>query len=121
MASKTGNTGPRIVFAVYKPREGGDAALRKLMAEHVPALRRLQLATNRAPIHVRSQNGAYIEVFEWVSDEAAERAHDHPEVARIWEAMGKVADTKELASLPEAASQFSHYEPIVIEAPTDSR
>jgi len=114
MAKDKSAPGPRIVFAVYKPHDGGDAALRKLMAEHVPTLRRLQLVTNRAPIHVRSTNGAYVEVFEWISDEAAERAHDHPEVARIWEAMGKVADTKELASLPEAANQFSHYEPIAL-------
>ncbi|MFZ1991809.1 MAG: hypothetical protein WAW96_18790 [Alphaproteobacteria bacterium] len=114
MTHKAGGTGPRIVFAVYKPHEGGDVALRKLMAEHVPILRRLQLATDRTPIHVRSRNGAYVEVFEWVSDEAAERAHDHPEVARIWEAMGKVADTKDLASLPEAANQFSHYEPVAL-------
>ena len=109
-----GSTGPRIVFAVYKPREGGDAALRDLIAKHVPTLCRLQLATNRTPIIARSANGAYIEVFEWVSDEAAERAHDHPEVARIWEAMGKVAETKELASLPEAAREFSHYEPVAL-------
>ena len=104
--------GSRIVFAVYKPRAGGDGALRKLMAEHVPTLRRLELVTDRAPVCVQSSNGAYIEVFEWVSDEAAERAHDHPDVARIWEAMEKVAEFKSLASLPEAAKAFSHYEPI---------
>ena len=106
--------GPRIVFAVYKPRDGGDAALRKLVAEHIPTLQRLNLTTDRASVLVRSSNGAYIEMFEWVSDEAAERAHDHPEVARIWEAMEKVAEFKSLASLPEASTAFSHYEPVAL-------
>ncbi len=102
------------MFAVYKPREGGDAALRKLIAEHIPTLRRLQLITSRAPVLVRSANGAYVEMFEWVSDEAAERAHDHPDVQRIWEAMEKVAEFKSLASLPEAAKAFSHYAPVAL-------
>jgi hypothetical protein len=110
----TSEIGPRIVFAVYKPRPGGDAPLRKLIGEHVPTLRRLQLVTDRAPIFMRSSNGAYIEVFEWVSDEGAERAHDHPEVMRLWEAMEKVAEFKPLASLPEAAKAFSHYEPVAV-------
>ena len=114
MAQHKDVEGPRIVFAVYEPREDGDATLRKLIAEHVPTLRRLKLATDRPPTLVRASNGAYVEIFEWRSDEAAERAHDHPEVTRIWAAMEKIADFKPLSSLPEAARAFSHYEPIAL-------
>jgi len=112
-ASK-GMGGPRVVFAVYQPRQGQDAKVRALIAEHLPTLRRLQLATDRPAILLKSDSGAYVEIFEWQSDEAAERAHDHPEVARIWEAMGKIAEFKPLASLPETKTAFSHYEPVAL-------
>jgi hypothetical protein len=105
---------PQIVIAIYLPRDGSDSELRTLIAEHAPTLRRLGLLTDRAPVVLRSANGSYIEIFEWTSGEAADRAHDHPEVARMWEAIAKIADFKPLASLPEAAEAFSHFEPLAL-------
>lgn len=104
--------GARIVIAIYRPHEGQDAALRALVAQHVPALRRLDLITERATILARSSGGAYLEIFEWVSDEAAEAAHDHPDIARIWEAMAQIADFQPLSALPEAAGAFTHFTPV---------
>jgi len=100
-----------VVMALYKPHEGKDAELRKLIARHVPLLRNLELITDRPALLLRASNGTYVEVFEWVSHEAA-RAHDHPEVAEIWEAMGKVADFVSLDSLEESKRPFTHFSPV---------
>ena len=100
-----------VVMALYKPHEGKDAELRKLIARHVPLLRNLELITDRPALLLRAANGTYVEIFEWVS-RAAARAHDHPEVAEIWEAMGKVADFVSLDSLEESRRTFTHFSPV---------
>ena len=105
---------PEVVFALYRPHPGKDAELRRLIAQHLPVLRRLQLATDRPAILVRAKDGTYIEVFEWRNEESAKLAHEHPEVARVWEAMGQVADFPALDSLEEAKQPFSHFEPAAL-------
>jgi hypothetical protein len=105
---------PEVVFALYRPHAGKDTELRRLIAQHLPLLRKLELVTDRAPILVRAQDGTYIEVFEWRSEESARLAHEHPEVAKVWEAMGEIADFPALDSLQEAKERFSHFEPIAI-------
>jgi hypothetical protein len=102
----------QIVFAMYRPNAGKDAELRALLARHVPALRRLGLITRRDPLLVRSRDGSYIEIFEWVSDEAARSAHEHPEIAEIWEQLGVVGSFGKLRDLPEAEKEFPHFEPV---------
>ena len=104
--------GPQIVFALYKPHDGKDADLRQILAEHVPTLRRLEMATDRQTVTVKSKNGTYVEIFEWSTPESAGLAHYHPEVAKVWEAMGKVADLAQLDSLEEIKGMFPHFEPV---------
>jgi hypothetical protein len=104
--------GPQIVFALYQPQDGKEADLRRILVEHVPTLRRLELATDRPTVLVKSKNGTYIEIFEWSTPEAAGLAHHHPEVAKVWEAMGKVADLRTLDSLEEVKGMFPHFEPV---------
>lgn len=89
----------RIVLALYRPHDGKDSELRNLIAEHIPTLRQLDLITNREPILMRSENGTYIEIFEWASPEASNLAHQHPEVAKVWEKMAKVAELTELTHI----------------------
>lgn len=103
---------PEIVFALYHPHEGRDGELEALLGEHLPVLRRLELVTDRPSILVKAKNRTYIEIFEWRSKEAAGVAHEHPEVARVWEAMGRIADFPGLDSLEEAAGKFPHFEPV---------
>ena len=102
----------QIVFALYRPHPGQDAAMRRLIARHVPALRRLGLATDRPTVLVRAGDGTYVEVFEWVSETAARTAHDHPDIAEIWDSMELIADFATLASLAEAQRPFTHFEPV---------
>jgi hypothetical protein len=77
-------------------------------------LRRLELITDRPVVLVKSKNGTYIEVFEWSTADSARQAHEHPEVAKVWEAMGKIADLPNLDSLEEVKARFPHFEPVTL-------
>lgn len=115
MAKKgSGTGGPEIVIALYRPHPGKDKELRELIRQHLPTLRELELATDRPAILMRAKDGTFLEVFEWRTDESAGLAHEHPLVAKIWEAMGKIADFPALDSLEEAKERFSHFEPAAL-------
>ena len=102
----------QIVFALYRPHADKDAALRRLIARHIPALRRLELITDRPSILARASDGTYVEVFEWVSETAAGAAHEHPDISEIWDGMEAIGDFATLASLAEAQRAFTHFEPV---------
>jgi hypothetical protein len=104
----------QIVFALYRPHPQKDAALTRLLARHIPALRRLELITGRPAVLARADDGTYVEVFEWVSETAARTAHDHPDIAEIWDGMEAIADFTTLASLAEAKQPFAHFEPVAL-------
>lgn len=53
---KAGAGGPEVVFALDKPKPGQDDALRRLIAGHLPVLRRLELTTDR-PALLRAKDG----------------------------------------------------------------
>jgi hypothetical protein len=105
---------PEVVIALYRPHPGKDAELRALIAQHLPVLRRLELVTDRPPLLLRAADGTYVEIFEWRTAESAGVAHEHPESARVWEAMGKVADFPALQDLAEARERFTHFEPVTL-------
>jgi hypothetical protein len=100
-----------IVLAMYRPNTGKDSELRAAIARHVPALRKLGLITARATVLMKAKDGSYIELFEWTSAEAARRAHEHPEIAEIWEQMGAVGTFGKLKQLAEAEHEFPHFAP----------
>lgn len=101
-----------VVFAVYRPHPGKEKDLEKLIAAHVPTLRGLELITERPAILVKSKNGAYVEIFEWRNEAAIDKAHEHPAVAKTWEAMGKICDFGNLKDLPESEKPFAHFAPV---------
>ena len=103
---------PAIVFALYKPHPGKDVELLKAVSGHSAVLRKYGLVTDRVPVICRSANGTIIEVFEWVDGLAHKRAHEHPEIAAIWELMAKIGDMPALGSLPECKESFPHFEPV---------
>jgi quinol monooxygenase YgiN len=85
MERKVNTNGTVLAFATYKPKEGQEEALMALVEKHLPVLRELQLATDRANYIARSKDGSIIEVFEWTSMDAINAAHQHPAVTDIWE------------------------------------
>ena len=111
----------RIVIACYKPKAGKEKALRALIVDHVPTLRRIGLVTERPPILMEARDGTLIEVFEWASAEAIEAAHGHPAVLRMWEEYGKVCDYIPVAQVPEAAQPFSEFTPFTEPSPPRGR
>ena len=101
-----------IVFAIYKPHENKEDELKELISKHVPILKTHNLITDRESILVQSNNGNYIEIFEWKSNDAIEEAHKNPEIQKLWDEMEKVCDFTNLKSLEEVNDFFSQFKPI---------
>jgi hypothetical protein len=102
----------RIVIACYKPKPGLDADLRALMRTHVPTLRAEGLVTDRTPMLMRAADGTIVEVFEWLSQDAIDRAHSNPAVLAMWERYAQVCEYTKIGDLPEASQLFSGFEPL---------
>lgn len=101
---------PVVVIAMYRPKDGKIAELESLVHKHFPTLKEYELTTERAPFIGRATDGTILEVFEWISNEAAQKAHDHPAVAKIWEAMAMVCEFGKLEQLSEAKKVFPHFQ-----------
>jgi hypothetical protein len=104
--------GPVMVIAGYKPKEGKEAELKALVRGHVERLRQVGLATDRPPVAMRAADGTILEVFEWASQEAIARAHEHPEVQKMWGEFDALCTFASLRDLPETASPFPNFEPV---------
>lgn len=100
---------PEVVIAMYRPKNGKVKELESLVQKHFPVLKEYGLTTDKASFIGRSSDGTIVEIFEWLNPEAAKKAHDHPAVAKIWEAMAVVCDFGTLSQLPEAQNQFPHF------------
>jgi quinol monooxygenase YgiN len=87
----------------------------ELLRRHYPTLSKLELVTGTAP---RTYLGAdrqgpgpvIVDIFEWIDGEASGAAHQHPEVAAIWEAMEPLCESRH--GLP--AMDFPHFEPLAL-------
>jgi quinol monooxygenase YgiN len=103
----------KIVMAIYRPKPGRTAELESVLAEHVPALRREGLATARPVLLLRSPaDGSYVEIFEWISEEASAAAHENAQVMALWQQLGEAAELIALAELAEAGQRFAHFDPM---------
>ena len=102
----------RIVIACYKPKPGQAQALKELMQVHFSLLKSQRLVTKRDSILMEASDGTIIEVFEWVSKEAIEAAHDNPVIAEMWEQYSRVCDYIPVGDVPEAGQLFSEFTPI---------
>ena len=108
-AAKSGE----VVIAVYRPKPGKAAELEAILKRHVPTLRAAGLVSDRPVTVLKSLvDGTYLELFEWVSAEAAEKAHESPAVMEVWNAMGGIVDFLPLTALSETARPFAHFAPV---------
>ena len=103
---------PEIVFAIYKPHKNKENELQELISKHVPILKSNKLITDREPLMVQSKNGIYIEIFEWISNDAVEEAHENSEVQKLWDEMEKVCDFTNLESIEEVREYFPQFKSI---------
>lgn len=101
-----------MVIACYRPHPGRAVELLELVRGHVPALRVQDLATEREPVVMRAADGTIIEVFEWTSRDAVERAHTNPVVQDLWRRFGEVCEFVKPADVAELQQQFAHFQPV---------
>jgi len=101
---------PVIVVALYRPKQGKEKELEALLKRHFVTLKEFGLTTETLPLLGTSEDGSYLEIFEWRSEQAAQKAHDHPAVAQIWEAMSLVSDWGTLSQLPESSRRFPQFQ-----------
>ena len=102
----------RTVIVVYRPREGKEKELQTLIRDHVPVLQRIGLATTRPATILRAADGCFVEIFEWASTEAIQKAHSFPEVKEMWAKFSRVCDYECPARLKEFNNLFSEFETI---------
>ena len=101
-----------MVIVAYKPRPGKEALLLQLTKEHVPALRKEGLVTDRPAYAMRAADGTIVEVFEWKSKAAIESAHTNAVVLKMWERYAEACEYVPLISVKECSGMFAGFETI---------
>ena len=102
----------RFVIAVYKPRPEKESALLELVARHWPLLSQERLVTDRKPYVMQAADGTVLEVFEWASGEAIDKAHANQAVLAMWEQFAAVCEYVPVSAVPEAGQLFSEFTPL---------
>lgn len=101
-----------MVIACYRPHPGRAVELLELVRGHVPALRVQDLATEREPVVMRAADGTVLEVFEWTSQEAIDRAHTNPVVLDLWKRFEAVCTSVKPADVAEMHELFAQFHPV---------
>ena len=101
-----------ITVAAFRPKPGREDELLGVIADRLPLLRSLGLATEREPVLCRAADGAIIEISEWASPEAIERAHETPEVHALWERFEACSGFISVRELGETEGPFATFEAI---------
>ena len=103
-----------MVMALFRPKPGLSEALMSCMRDHMPVLRSQGLVTDRASTILRARDGTLIEIFEWQSQAAIDKAHKNPEIGKLWERYAACCDYVTLADLPEAGDMFPGFAPVTL-------
>ena len=106
----------RFVIVAYKPKPGKSEQLNQVVAKHLHVLVTERLVTEKAAYVMRSKDGTLVEVFEWLSAEAIERAHSNPAVLALWSEFSAVCEYVPLAGLSESQQMFAEFDPVVLSA-----
>jgi quinol monooxygenase YgiN len=85
--------------AYYRVKPGKVEAFLDVIDRHAAAMRDLDLITSReVEVFVgeeRETNGPLVvEIFDWADETASGRAHTHPRVSEVWEAMGPLCEPR---------------------------
>jgi len=82
--------------------------------KHWRVLAAENLVSERPPYVMRAMDGTVVEVFEWLSSSAIERAHKNPAVHALWAEFGAACDYIPLGSLAEAQEMFAEFEALTL-------
>ena len=102
----------RFVIAAFKPKPGMQGSLAAAVEKHWRILRAENLVTDRPRYAMQSEDGTLVEVFEWLSPEAIERAHHTPAVLALWAEFESACEYVPLSALAEAQHPFSEFAPL---------
>lgn len=102
----------QISIAAFKPKPGKDADLLKVIDDRLPLLRRLGMATDRAEVRCRSNDGVILTISEWSSQEAIDRAHKTPEVLALWNRFWACCEFVKLDAIAESHDAFATFDAI---------
>lgn len=113
MTTNASGGAPETVICQFRVKPGSEDAFTDLLRRHWKVLRELELATPKPnQCYVGSERGIegplFVEIFEWVDAEASGRAHQHPAVSEVWEAMTPLCE--ERGGKP--AMEFPHFQPL---------
>lgn len=102
---------PQTVICTFRVKADSMAPFRELLDRHWPVLRRLELVTDTTEqvfIDADETAPTIVSIFEWASGEAVSRAHHHPDVAEIWEAMEPLCEPRD----GRPSMEFPHVQPL---------
>lgn len=102
----------QVSVAAFRPRAGKESELLAVIADRLPLLRRLGLATDRPEITMRAAGGVIVHISEWTSSEAIDRAHQTPEVLALWSRFDACSEYVRLTTLDEAHEPFATFEAV---------
>jgi len=104
----------RFVIVAYKPKADKNQQLLDAVREHLEVLRSQKFVTDRPAYVMQAGDGTILEVFEWQSGEAINRAHSNPAVQALWAKFGAACDYLPLASLAECQQMFAEFDAVEI-------
>jgi quinol monooxygenase YgiN len=98
---------PVKTHVTYRPKPGSEAALLAMVKKHWPSISSTGLVTDEKAVVYRALNKRsgqeyFIEIFTWRDEEASSLAHQTPEVMAVWEPMGPLLESMEIAAITEA-------------------
>ena len=100
----------QVVIVAYQPKPGKEADLKELMKTHLPRLIQEGLVRDKESYIMETGNGTIIEVFEWLSADAIQKAHTNPIVQQMWKEYAEVCDYIPVGNLAEAVNMFASFE-----------
>jgi hypothetical protein len=112
------NPAPIVVLAVYRVPVKLQAKFSRIVSEKREYFLKAGYRTSREPIFLRSGSSPefLIDIFEWTSELAIERAHSDPVVQRYWSEMESlwIDGGLGLSQLPESDEAFAGFEPVAL-------
>jgi hypothetical protein len=100
----------RFVVAAYKSKPGREEQLLAAVRKHYGVLRAENLVSNKQPHVMCAGDGTIVEVFEWLSSEAVERAHANAAVRALWAEFDAACDFVPIGRLAKSQQMFSEFE-----------
>ena len=101
----------RIEIGCYRPKPGMEAAFISLMKKEAPLLREEGYLTDYPVTILRSpEDGAWIQIAQWTSEDAADRAHENERVMAHWDRLAKTTEYLSMSELIKAGDEFPEFE-----------